>query len=53
MIEELLLINGIESAYSDYSNGYNNAFNVAINITYDNDIISQEEIIAIETKLNN
>lgn len=50
MIEDLLMTKGINSAKSDFD--YNNAFNVKIDITYDKEIISKEEILKIEKELN-
>lgn len=52
IIEELLIIDGIESASSEFSNDYNKLKNVIINIEYDNNLITKEKIIDIETKLN-
>jgi len=51
MIEELLLIDGINSAYSNFN--YKNKTNVNLIINYDNNLITKEEIIAISHKFNN
>lgn len=50
MIEELLVTDGIESAYSDFD--YDNKKNVAISICYDNNLIAGEVLKKIENKLN-
>lgn len=50
MIEELLDMDGIESTYSDFN--FNNKDNITINITYDNKLITKEQINNIETKFN-
>lgn len=52
MIEELFLVEGIISAYSDYGNNYKNSKLVTINITYDSKLITKKDIGNIETKLN-
>ena len=48
MIEELLEIDGIESAYTDFD--YNNKFNVNIFITYNDEIIGKEKINELNFK---
>ena len=48
MIEELLEIDGIESAYTDY----NNKFNVNIFITYNDEIIGKEKINELKEQFN-
>ena len=50
MIEELLEIDGIESAYTDFD--YHNKFNVNIFITYNDKIINKEKIKEISDKFN-
>ena len=50
MIEELLEIDGIESAYTDFD--YNNKFNVNIFITYNNEIIGKEKINELKEQFN-
>ena len=50
MIEELFDIDGIESTYSDFD--FHNKKNVLINITYNNNLITKEQITNIETKFN-
>lgn len=50
MIEELLEIDGIESAYTDFD--YNNKFNVNIFITYNDEIIGKEKIIELKEQFN-
>ena len=50
MIEELLDMEGIKSTYSDFN--FNNKDNITINITYDNKLITKEQINNIETKFN-
>lgn len=52
MIQELLLINGIESAHSEYTHEYNSHEPVKISITYNNKMITKEKIKEIEIKLN-
>ena len=49
-IEELLYINGINSAYSDYD--FKDKNNVAIYITYDSSIISKEELDKLNKEFN-
>lgn len=51
IIEELLTIPGINSAFSDFN--YNDMFDVKIEITYQSEIISTEEIRKLEKKMNN
>lgn len=50
MIEELLLINGIEKVDTDFD--YINKKDVLINIEYDNELITKEDIEMLETKFN-
>lgn len=50
MIEELLVIDGIESAYTDFD--YVNKYNVNIFITYDDTIINEEKLIDLKNKFN-
>ena len=50
MIEELLEIDGIESAYTDFD--YNNKFNVNIFITYNDEIIGKEKINELKEQFN-
>lgn len=50
MIEELILINGIERAFSNFD--YNNKKNVLINIEYDNNLINEKELLSLENKFN-
>ena len=50
-IEELLLIKGIEKVSTNFD--YVNKKDVAINIDYDSDLITKEEIINLENKFNN
>ena len=50
MIEELLEIDGIESAYTDFD--YYNKYNVNIFITYNDKIINKEKINEISDKFN-
>ena len=50
MIDELLEIDGIISAYSDFD--YNNKYDVNIFITYDEKIISKKKILELEEKFN-
>lgn len=50
-IEELLYINGINSAYSDYD--FKDKNNVVIYITYDSSIISKEELDKLNKEFNN
>ena len=49
-IEELLYINGINSAYTDYD--FKDKNNVAIYITYDSSIISKEELDKLNKEFN-
>ena len=49
-IEDLLETDGIVSAYTDFD--YNNKYNVNIFITYDEKIISKEEVDKINKKFN-
>ena len=49
-IEDLILIDGIESAKTDYD--YNNKENVKIFIKYDNSLISIEKIKELEKEFN-
>ena len=50
IIEELVMVNGIVSANSDYDNI--NKENVKVLLCYDKDIISKEELIRLENKIN-
>lgn len=50
-IEELLYINGINSAYSNYD--FKDKNNVVIYITYDSSIISKEELDKLNEEFNN
>lgn len=50
MIEELLLINGIEKVNTNFD--YSNKKDVVINIEYDNQLITKEDIEMLETKFN-
>lgn len=50
MIEELLVIDGIESAYTDFD--YVNKHNVNIFITYDSAIINEEKLVDLKNKFN-
>ena len=50
MIEELLEIEGINSAYSDYD--YIDNHNVPIHITYNNKIIDKEKLEKITKDFN-
>ena len=50
MIEELLEIDGIESAYTDFD--YHNKSNVNIFISYNDKVINKEKINEISDKLN-
>lgn len=50
MIDDLLEIDGIISAYSDFN--YNNKYDVNIFITYDEKIISKKKILELEEKFN-
>lgn len=50
MIEELLEIDGINSAYSDYD--YIDKYNVSIFITYNKNIINNKKILELEEKFN-
>ena len=50
MMEDLLEIEGIISAYTDFD--YINKYNVNIFITYDKNIITSDEIKEIERKVN-
>ena len=50
MIDDLLEIDGIISAYSDFD--YNNKYDVNIFITYDEKIISKKKILELEDKFN-
>ncbi len=50
MVEELLEIDGIESAYTDFD--YNNKFNVNIFITYNDEIIGKEKINELKEQFN-
>lgn len=51
MIEDLLEIEGITSAYTDFD--YINQYNVNIFITYDKDLVTNEKLEEIERKFNN
>lgn len=51
MIDDLLDINGIESAYSDFD--YINKYNVNIFITYNYKLLDKEKILEISNKFNN
>lgn len=50
MIKELLVIDGIESAYTDFD--YVNKHNVNIFITYDSVIINEEKLVDLKNKFN-
>lgn len=50
MIKELLLINGIEKVNTNFD--YSNKKDVVINIEYDNELITKEDIEMLETKFN-
>ena len=50
MIEELLTINGIESALTNFD--YHNKKDVIITIQYDNKLINEKEITDIEKEFN-
>ena len=50
MIDDLLEIDGIISAYSDFD--YNNKYDVNIFITYDEKIINKKKILELEEKFN-
>ena len=50
MIEELLLINGIEKVNTNFD--YINKNDVLINIEYDNELITKENIKILENKFN-
>ena len=50
MIEELLEIDGIESAYSDFD--YTDKINVKIFITYDDKLVNKDIIKKLEKKFN-
>ena len=50
MIEELLLINGIEKVNTNFD--YSNKKDVVINIEYDNQLKTKEDIEMLETKFN-
>lgn len=50
MIEELFLINGIEKVDTDFD--YINKKDVLINIEYNNELITKEDIEMLETKFN-
>ena len=50
MIEELLVLDGIESAYSDFD--YHNKRNVKIVICYDSSLINDSMIRDLEIKFN-
>ncbi len=50
MIKELLVVDGIESAYTDFD--YVNKYNVNIFITYDDTIINEEKLIDLKNKFN-
>ena len=50
MIEELLLINGIEKVNTNFD--YINKKDILINIEYDNELITKEDIEMLETKFN-
>ena len=50
MIKELLVVDGIESAYTDFD--YVNKYNVNIFITYDDTIIDEEKLIDLKNKFN-
>lgn len=51
MIEELLLINGIEKVDTNFD--YINKKDVLLNIEYNNELISKEDIKILEDKFNN
>ena len=50
MIKELLVVDGIESAYTDFD--YVNKYNVNIFITYDDTIINEEKLVDLKNKFN-
>ena len=50
MIEELLEIDGFESAYTDFD--YHNKYNVNIFITYNDKIINKEKVEELSNKFN-
>ena len=50
MIEELLLINGIEKVNTNFD--YINKKDVVLNIEYDNELITKENIKILENKFN-
>ena len=50
MIEELLLIDGIEVAFSTFD--YENKKNIVIEIEYDSKFFYQDEILELEKKFN-
>lgn len=50
-IEELLYVDGINSAYTDYD--FDDKNNVVIYITYDSSIISKEELDKLSEEFNN
>jgi len=50
VIKELLVVDGIESAYTDFD--YVNKYNVNIFITYDDTIINEEKLIDLKNKFN-
>lgn len=50
MIEELLFINGIEKVDTNFD--YTNKKDVALNIEYDKEIISKEDVTKLENKFN-
>lgn len=50
MIEELLFINGIEKVDTNFD--YINEKDVLLNIEYDNELITKEDIEMLETKFN-
>lgn len=50
MIDDLLEIDGIISAYSDFD--YNNKYDVNIFVTYDEKMIDKNKILELEVKFN-
>ena len=53
MIEDLLEIDGIESAYTNFDFDLMNTSNVNIFITYDDNLISDDKIKELKEKFNN
>lgn len=52
MIDDLLMIDGIEQANSHYEDNYNRRENVIISIYYDPTIIKEQEIQKLELRFN-